>query len=308
MKSNKYTRWLDANLFRTKSHRRWDLSMTILWIHLFLSLLTIGLVVNLFLNWRNELFIWKYNHQIRKTWYTINLMAISVYWIWHPVILLLFLRNLWIIGIMVVFVDAFVLVGASFKKFESTERGNIVKTMNEQKNWYMEERQKLYIFLRVLQKQVIGSEWSLDRLEELLETIAGFEGIEVRILPFDSEEDKEQVTSSRKIQKILTNGESAYDEKHHTAFFPVTLAGSPAVIQLSSAHTPITEIDGVIVLLMAVIYDMVTTEKQDIEQGIGISELGNANIRRSERIELPVLDDSPQTKRMEIEVERMARK
>lgn len=282
--------------------------MTILWIRLFLSLLTIGLVVNLFLNWRNELFIWKYKHQIRKTWYTINLMAISVYWIWHPVILLLFLRNLWIIGIMVVFVDAFVLVGASFKKFESTESGNIVKTINDQKNWYKEERQKLYVFLQVLKKQVIGSEWDLNRLEELLSNIAGYEGIQVWILPFDRQEDKEQVTSSRKIQKILANGESYYDEKHHTAFFPVTIAGSPSVIQLSSEHTPITEIDGLMVLMMAVIYDLATAEKQEIEQGIGIRELGNANIRRSERIELPVLDDCPQTKKMEMEVERMARK
>ena len=145
-------------------------------------------------------------------------------------------------------------------------------------------------------------------MEELLETIAGFEGIEVHILPFDTEEAKEQVTSSRKIQKILANGESYYDEKHHTAFFPVTIAGSLAVIQLSSEHSPITEIDGLMVLMMAVIYDLVTAEKQEIEQGIGIRELGNAKIRRSERIELPTLDDSPQTKRMERDVERLARK
>ena len=144
-------------------------------------------------------------------------------------------------------------------------------------------------------------------MEELLETIAGFEGIKVHILPFDAEEDKEQVTSSRKVQKTLENGESYYDEKHHTAFFPTTIAGSPAVIQLSSEHTPITEIDGLLVLMMAVIYDLATAENQEIEQGIGIRELGDAKIRRSERIELPTLNDSPQTKRMEMMIDKIAR-
>ena len=282
--------------------------MAIFLFRLFLSLLTIGLVVYLILNWRNEPFIWKHNHQIRKTWYTINLIAVSAYWLLHPVPLFGRWQTIGIIGIILIFIDVFVLVGANFKKFESKETRHIVKMMNDQKNWYREERQKLFVFLRVLQKQAIGSEWDLDRLEELLETIAGFEGIEVHILPFDTEEAKEQVTSSRKIQKILANGESYYDEKHHTALFPVTIAGSPSVIQLSSEHTPITEIDGWMVLMMAVIYDLVTAEKQEIEQGIGIRELGSANIRRSERIELPTLDDSPQTKRMERDVERLARK
>ena len=281
--------------------------MALLLLRLFLFLIMIGIVIYVTLIWRNEQTIWKYNPVIRKTWNAVTLSIVSVYWIWYPVNLLLFLQNLWIIGLMAVFVDAFVLVGASFKKFGSKETTSIIKMMNDHKNYYREERQKLYVFLRVLQKQVIGSEWSLDRLEELLETIAGFEGIEVRILPFDSEENKERVASSRKIQKILANGESIYDEKHHTAFFPVTIAGSPAVIQLSSEHSPITEIDGLMVLMMAVIYDLVTAEKQEIEQGIGIRELGNANIQRSERIELPVLDDCPQTKRMEREMEKIAR-
>ena len=278
--------------------------MTILLFRLFLSLLTIGLVVNLFLNWRNELFIWKYKHQIRKTWYTINLMAISVYWIWHPVPLFGRWQTIGIIGIILIFIDVFVLVGASFKKFESKETRNLVNIMNDQKNWYKGERQKLYVFLQVLKKQVIGSEWDLDRLEELLSNIAGYEGIQVRILPYDRQEEKEQVTSSRKVRKILADGESVYNEKHRTAFFPVTIAGSPAVIQLASPHTPITEIDGLMVLMMAVIYDLATAKEQEI----GIRELGSANIRRSERIELPTLDDSPQTKRMERDVERLTRK
>ena len=276
--------------------------MALLLLRLFMILIIIGIVTYVTIIWRNEPLIWKYNSMVRKTWYAITVIAVSVYWIWYPVHLLF--QYLWIIGIMVVFVDAFVLVGASFRRFESTETRHIVKMMNDHKNYYREERQKLYVFLRVLQKQVIDGEWNLDRLEELLETIAGFEGIEVRIMPFISNEDKEQVTSSRKVQTLLANGESYYDERHHTVFFPVNLSGSPAVIQLSSPHTPITEIDGLIVLMMAVIYDLVTAEKQEI----GIRESRNANIRRSERIELPTLNDSPQTKRMERAAERIARK
>jgi hypothetical protein len=281
--------------------------MALLLLRLFLYLIIIGIATYVTLIWRNEQTIWKYNPMVRKTWYAITLSAVSGYWIWYPVNLLLFLQNLWIIGIMVVFVDTFILVGASFKKFGSKETRQIVKIMNEHKNWYREERQKLYVFLRVLQKQVIGREWDLDRLEELLSNIAGYEGTQVRILPFTRQEEKELVTSSRKVQSILTTGESYYDENHHTAFFPVTIAGSPDVIQLSSAHTPITEIDGLIVLMMAVIYDLVTAEEQEVEQGIGIRELGNAKIRRSRRIELPAMDDSPQTKRMEMMIEKIAR-
>jgi hypothetical protein len=277
--------------------------VVLLLLRLFLILIMIGITTYVTLIWRNEPLIWKYNPMIRKTWYATTLIAVSTYWIWYPANLLLFLQNLWIIGLMAVFVDTFILVGASFKKFESTETRHIVKTLNDQMNWYREERQKLFVFLRVLQKQVIGSEWDLDRLEELLETIAGFEGIEVRILPFDSEENKDRVTSSHRIQKILEDGDSYYDEKHHTAFFPITLAGSPAVIQLSSEHSPITEIDELMVLMMAVIYDMVTAKEQEI----GIKGLGNAKIRRSIRLELPTIDDSPQIKRMEMIVERIAR-
>jgi hypothetical protein len=44
--------------------------------------------------------------------------------------------GLWIIGFMVVFVDAFVLVGASLKKLGAKETRFIINMLNNQKNWY----------------------------------------------------------------------------------------------------------------------------------------------------------------------------
>lgn len=234
----------------------------------FVWLIFICLVVYVWLSWKYEKKVEDKRDVIRKTWYSIFLFGALIYWSFYPNSIFTGWKNYLIVAVIFALVDAFVFLGMYVLKIGNHELATATKQVEITDAMVVEYQEQVKTLTEILKEGLPGSynnkEEYISSLKVVLEKYANREEMELEILPFVTDAEKEEVFNGLKhLNKALVKSKMERDEtfyKEKLAFHPITLLFEPYVIKLSSKKVEISEINISIIGLLILTFDLAIKE------------------------------------------------
>lgn len=213
---------------------------------------------------------------IRKTWYSIFILGALIYWSFYPTSIFEDWKNYLIISIVFILIDMFVFLSMYISKIGDNELSYASRAVAESDKLLTDNREKVKNMFYLLKKEGIPEYYQtnmeyLAYLNILLQAYATKEGMNVRIIPFKTEQDKQLMLNDYPnlngsiIRATLEREDTYYNDQENMALQPVIILTSPSILEIKSENF-VSEVDCLLISLLIMMFDMVIKQS---EGGVG---------------------------------------
>ncbi|MGE7603055.1 type II toxin-antitoxin system SpoIISA family toxin [Peribacillus sp. NPDC097675] len=238
-----------------------------MFFRIFVWLVFIALLAYVILSWTYKEKISKKIEAIRKTWYVIFILGALIYWSFYPASIFAEWKNFLIVAILFVLIDMFVFLSMYISKIGDNELSYATKAVAESDRLLTDNREKVKNMFYLLKKEGIPEYYQtheeyLAYLYILLQAYSDKEGMNVKIIPFKTEQDKKLMLkgypnlSGNIIRATLEREDTYYNDEEKMALQPVNILAFPYILEIRS-ESFVSEVDCLLIALLIMMFDMV---------------------------------------------------
>lgn len=239
----------------------------LMFFRVFVWAVFIALLVYVVLSWRYKDKISMKIEAIRKTWYVIFILGALIYWSFYPTSIFDEWKNFLIVAVLFVLIDMFVFLSMYISKIGDNELSYATKAVAESDKLLSDNREKVKNMFYLLKKEGIPefyqtNEEYLAYLHIMLQAYAAKEGMNVKIIPFKTEQDKNLMLkayptlSGSTIRATLEREDTYYNDEEKMALQPVNVLTFPYILEIRS-ESFVSEVDCLLIALLIMMFDMV---------------------------------------------------
>lgn len=247
----------------------------LLFFRIFVWAVFICLMIYVIFSWRYKEAVSRRIEAIRKTWYAIFILGALIYWSFYPASIFTEWKNFMIIAIIFILVDMFVFLSMYISKIGDNELSYATKAVADSDKLLTDHREKVKNMFHLLKKEGIPEFYKTNQeylayLGILLQAYAMKEGMEVTVLPFKTEQDKNVVMdgfprlNGTVMRATLEREDTYYNDEEKMAIQPVSILAEPYIIKIKSEKF-VSEVDCLLIALLIMVFDMVIKQRQAVE-------------------------------------------
>ena len=243
----------------------------LMFFRVFVWVVFIALLAYVILSWKYKDKVSKRIEAIRKTWYIIFILGALIYWNFYPMSIFNEWKNFLIMAIVFILIDMFVFLSMYISKIGDNELSYATKAVAESDKLLTDNREKVKNMFHLLKKEGIPEYYQTNKeylayLSILLQAYAAKEGMNVKILPFKTEQDKQLVINGHPnlngstIRATLEREDTYYNDEEKMALQPVSILMEPFILDVKS-ESFVSEVDCLLIALLIMMFDMVIKQK-----------------------------------------------